>query len=304
MGKLVRSISADGSAVSMAVDSTDIVREMKRCQNTSATASAALGRLLTAAALIGATEKQASDSVTLRIDGGGPIGKLIAVSDGLSNVRGYCDNPQADVPVKRPGKLDVGGLVGKNGTLSVITDMGLKEPYTGSIPLVSGEIAEDITQYFAVSQQTPTVCALGVLVDTDLSIICAGGFMVQLLPGAPERVISAIEQNIKGMSAPTSLFKKGMTPKDISLMALSGLNPNVLDESTAAFKCTCSRKKMADVLRSLGTKELEDMAKEGSAEVVCEFCKKKYMFTPEELRKLEKKSEQDEKYKGGDQTNA
>ena len=283
---IVRSISEDGSAISIAIDSTEIVREMRRMHDTSATASAAMGRLLTAAAMMGSMLKTDTDTVTLRIDGSGPIGKMIAVSDAMSNVRGYCMNPHADLPLKDSGKLDVSGVVGKEGTLTVITDLGLKEPYIGQIPLTSGEIAEDITTYYAVSQQTPTVCALGVLVDRDLSILNAGGFIIQLLPGAEEDVISQIEKNIDTIPPVTSMLKSGMTAEDISLKVLEGLNPNTLDSSSAQYKCTCSRERMTSVLKSLAQEELDRLASEGDTEIICEFCGKKYVFTPEEIKSL------------------
>ena len=283
---LVRSISEDGSAISIAVDSTEIVRAMRGYHNTSATASAALGRLLTAAALMGAMLKSEGNTVTLRIDADGPIGKMIAVTDEKSQVRGYCQNPSADAELKRAGKLDVSGVVGKNGTLTVITDLGLKEPYIGQVPLVSGEIAEDITQYYATSQQTPTACALGVLVDTDLSILSAGGYIIQLLPGTEDSVIDKIEHNLQVLPPISTMLKNGMSAEEISLKVLDGLNPTTLDHSTASYKCTCSRDRMRGVLASLPKDELKELAAEGDAEIICEFCHKKYVFTPEELLEL------------------
>ena len=286
MNNIVRSITEDGSAISIAIDSTEIVGKMRELHDTSATASAALGRLLTAAAMMGSMLKSDTDTLTLRIDSTGPIGKMIAVSDAGSNVRGYCENPHADMPKNAKNKLDVSGIVGKDGTLTVITDLGLKEPYIGQIPLTSGEIAEDITTYYAVSQQTPTVCALGVLVDKDLSIRKAGGFIIQLLPGAGEEVISTIERNISAIPAVTEMLSSGMSPEDISLRVFEGLNPNKLDQSSAQYKCTCSRERMSAVLKSLGKDELDSLAAEGDAEIVCEFCGKKYVFSPDELRSL------------------
>ena len=286
MQNIVRSISEDGSAISIAVDSTEIVRTMRRYHNTSATASAALGRLLTAAALMGAMLKSDDSSITLRIDADGPIGKMIAVTDEKSQVRGYCENPAADAEPKNKGKLDVAGVVGKNGTLTVITDLGLKEPYVGQIPLVSGEIAEDITQYYAVSQQTPTACALGVLVDKDLSILSAGGYIVQLLPGTPDSSIDIIENNLRILPPVSEMLRQGMSAEEISLKVLEGLNPNTLDDSSAVYRCTCSRERMRGVLASLPKKDREDLAKEGNTEIVCEFCQKRYVFTPEELLEL------------------
>ena len=203
---MLRGISENGGIVFYGVDSTEIVREMERLHKTSAVTTAALGRLLTAASMMGIMLKSTQDSVTLQIKGGGPAGRLLAVSDGTGNVKGYVENPVVELPPRADGHLNVGAAVGKDGTLDVIRDLGMREPYIGQVPLTSGEIAEDVTTYFAISEQIPTVCALGVLVDKDLSVRCAGGFIVQLLPGATEDEINHLEKNIKAMPSVTTML--------------------------------------------------------------------------------------------------
>lgn len=285
MAELVRGLSENGGVIFCGVDSTEIARESEHLHKTSATGSAAMGRLLTAASMMGILLKNPQDFLTLRIQGGGPAGTLIAVADGLGIVRGCITNPQADLPARADGHLDVGGLVGKDGVLTVIRDnVGMKEPYIGQIPLVSGEIAEDITRYFAVSEQIPTVCALGVLVDTDLSVKCAGGFLVQLLPGATEAEIRRLETNIASMPAVTQLLADGKTPRDMMELALAGFSPEVLDIHSVDYRCNCSRERTERMLHSLGQKELKRMcAEDPSCEVVCHFCNRRYTF---DLQKL------------------
>mgnify|MGYP002579855198 CR=1 FL=1 len=277
MPNLVRGISENGGVVFCGVDSTPLVRKMECIHKTSAVTSAALGRLLTAASMIGVMLKSPQDSVTLRIQGGGPAGLLLAVADGKGCVKGYVENPVVELPLRTDGKLDVGSAVGSTGTLSVVRDLGMKEPYVGQVPLVSGEIAEDITNYYAVSEQIPTVCALGVLVAPDLSIQCAGGYMVQLLPGATEEEISLLEQNVAAMPAITALLQAGKTPQDIMQQVMAGFKPEVLDEHTIAYQCDCSLARVERALISLGHSELERLQKEeGTVEVCCQFCDKKY----------------------------
>ena len=208
---MLRGISENGGVVFYGVDSTEIVREMERLHKTSAVTTAALGRLLTAASMMGIMLKGSKDSITLQIRGGGPAGRLMAVSDGTGNVKGYVENPVVELPLRADGHLNVGAAVGKDGTLDVIRDLGLREPYIGQVPLVSGEIAEDVTSYFAISEQVPTVCALGVLVNPDLTVKCAGGFILQLLPGATEAEIDRLEKNIQGISSITALLNEGKT---------------------------------------------------------------------------------------------
>lgn len=281
---LLRGISENGGVVFYGVDSTDIVREMERLHKTSAVTTAALGRLLTAAAMMGAMLKGGRDTVTLQVNGGGPAGRLLAVADGSGHVKGYVQHPVVELPPRADGHLDVGGAVGKDGTLDVIRDLGLREPYIGQVPLVSGEIAEDVTRYFAISEQTPTVCALGVLVNADLSVQCAGGFIVQLLPGATEEEITQLEKNIAAMPAVTALLAQGKSVRDMLDMALDGFAPDVLDTSAAVYRCDCSEERVHRMLRSLGRKEVERLRDEDPrAEVDCQFCDKVYHVDLNEL---------------------
>ena len=286
MANLIRGISENGGVVFYGVDSTAIAAEAERIHKTSAVTSAALGRLLTAAAMMGVTLKSPEDSVTLRLAGGGPAGLVLAVADGGGCVKGYVQNPVVELPLRPDGKLDVGGAVGKQGTLSVVRDLGLKEPYVGQVPLVSGEVAEDITAYYAVSEQTPTVCALGVLVNPDLSIRCAGGYMVQLLPGASEAEIDMLEKNVAAAPSVTNMLGQGMSLTEVMELVLKGFAPQLLDEYTVAYRCDCSRERVERALLSMGRKELEALAdEEKSVEVCCQFCDKKYRVEIAELLK-------------------
>lgn len=284
MGILKRAISKDASAVAMALDATDIVSEIEKIHQTSAVVTAALGRLSIAASMMGYGLKGKDDSITVKIDGDGSAGMLIAVSDGMGNVKSYVQNPVVEIPLNSVGKLDVAGAVGKNGTLTVAKDLGLKEPYCGMVPIVSGEIGEDIANYFVSSEQVPTVCGLGVLVNPDLTVKCAGGFLVQLLPFADESCISAIEKNISGIKSVTDLFMSGKAVEEIALNLLEGLEPNLLDEYEPVYKCDCSRERTQRILAGLSSDELESMAKEQEiTEVCCHFCNKKYCFTSDEI---------------------
>ncbi len=281
---MLRGISENGGIVFYGVDSTEIVREMERLHKTSAVTTAALGRLLTAASMMGIMLKSTRDSVTIQVRGGGPAGRLLAVSDGTGNVKGYVENPVVELPPREDGHLDVGTAVGRDGTLDVIRDLGMREPYIGQVPLTSGEIAEDITSYFAISEQVPTVCALGVLVDTDLSVRCAGGFIVQLLPGATEQEIDLLEQNIKAMPSVTAMLEQGKTVRDMLDMALQGFRPDILDSYHVTYRCDCSRERVESMLRSLGRKEVEKLRDEDPiAEVNCQFCDKTYKVDLNEL---------------------
>ena len=273
----LRGISENGGVVFYGIDSTEIVREMERLHKTSAVVTAALGRLLTAASMMGMMLKSTADTITLQIDGGGPAGKLLAVSDGTGNVRGCVENPVVELPLRADGHLAVGAAVGTDGTVSVIRDLGLREPYTGQVPLVSGEIAEDITSYFAVSEQIPTVCALGVLVNPDLSVRCAGGFIVQLLPGATDEEISLLEKNIGAMKNVTTLLQEGKSIHDLLDMALAGFSPEILDSAHVEYRCNCSESRVKNMLRSLGRGEVEKLCEEDPiAEVNCQFCNTTY----------------------------
>lgn len=284
MGKLYRAITADGSAFAAVIDAKDIVSEIRRIHNTSPVVTAGLGRLSVAASLMGYMLKGEDDSITLRVDGNGPAGQLVAVADSRGNVKSYVNNPAVELPLNAQGKLDVGGAVGRDGMLSVVKDLGLKEPYVGVIPLVSGEIAEDIANYYAVSEQIPTVCSLGVLIDTDLSVKSAGGFIVQLLPFADDKCIDIIDQNVAKLRPISAMLDDGITPEEIAGMLLDGLEPNELDTASPVYKCDCSRRRTEKILISLGEKELRDMAAEGKeTSVCCHFCGKEYVFTPNEL---------------------
>ena len=284
MGKIVRTISADASVVATAFDAKDVVAEIERIHKPSAVVTAALGRLSIAASLIGMGLKNKEDTVTVRMNGNGPCGTLIAVADSFGNVKSYVGNPIVEIPLNNLGKLDVKGAVGTEGTLTVIKDLGLREPYTGQIPIMSGEIAEDIAAYFAISEQIPTVCGLGVLVNPDLSVAAAGGYLIQLLPFADEKVIDIIENNIKSLPSVTEMLSSGVNVEEMALKVLDGLTPNVLDDFSAEYKCDCSKERVERALISIGRNDLKEMAAENeNTEVCCHFCDKKYSFSSEEL---------------------
>lgn len=287
MGRITRALSRDGSAMAMAISATDIVTRIEQVHQTSAVVTAATGRLAAAASMMGVLLKAEKDTLTLRLDGGGPAGVLLAVSDSQGNVKVSVTNPIVELPLNQLGKLDVRSAVGRDGTLSIIREMGLKEPYIGQVPIVSGEIAEDITNYYATSEQIPTVCGLGVLVNPDLTVQAAGGFLVQLLPFADEKVIDQLEANLKDLPPVSSMIRDGMTPQDIVMKLLDGLEPDILDEYLPVYRCNCSRERTEEMLRSLGRKELDEMIREDhGAEVCCHFCEKKYRFNESELAAL------------------
>lgn len=287
MGKIVRYITTDGSAFIIATDSTDMVYEMEQIHKTSATVTAALGRLITGTSMMGDMLKSKDDTITVRIDANGECGDLIAVSDYNGNARAYVQNPVVELPLKPNGKLDVSGAVGTQGQLYVIKDIGLKEPYIGQVPIISGEIAEDLTNYFAQSEQTPSVCALGVLVNPDLTVKKAGGYIIQLLPGCPDEVIDKIENNVNNIKSVTSMLDDGMSVDEIAKQAMQGIEIEKLDESVAVYKCNCSRQRIENALISLGEKELNEMSKDSkNTDVKCHFCNKEYSFTPQEIKAL------------------
>ena len=289
MSELVRMISSDGTLTVIAVDTTDIINRMEQIHQTSAVTSAALGRLLTAASMMGAVLKGKDNSITLRFNGGGPAGSVIAVSDSEGNVRGYVANPVVEIPLNSKGKLDVAGAVGKDGTLTVMKDLGMNEPYIGQVPIVSGEIAEDITSYFATSEQLPSVCALGVLVNPDLSIRAAGGFIIQLLPTAMDDTIDKVEECIQNIEPVTQMLTSGMSPEDICRHVLDGFDLEILDTSSPEYRCTCSKERVSKALISIGREGLLEMAQEKVTEVSCHFCEKKYVFSSEEILKFAEK---------------
>lgn len=276
---------------------TDLVQEIRNIHQSSATGSAAMGRLATMASLMGANLKSEGDTVTLKTDGDGLGGKLIAVSDSSGNVRVTASNPQADPPSKYAGKLDVASFVGKNGEIAIVRDFGLKEPYTGISKIVSGEIAEDFANYFYYSEQTPTVISLGVLVDTDLSIKAAGGLFIQLMPDATDETISKLEEIIGDLPPISTIIDDGLSPDDILVKYFSQLNPETVSNSEVRYQCNCSKERIESALISLGRKELKAIVEEdGKAQVVCDFCRKEYNFNKEDLEDLIKKSYQNNNY--------
>ena len=286
MGKLARCISIDGTIIAMAIDSTDMINRAQEIHETSAVCSAARGRLMTAASLMGSSLKGKDDSVTLRLNGGGPIGSVIAVSDSEGNVRGYVTQPVVEIPLNKKGKLDVAGAVGTDGFLTVIKDLGMKEPYVGQSPIISGEIAEDVTAYYSTSEQTPTVCALGVLVNPDLTVRAAGGLIIQLLPTALDDTIDKVEKCIETLEPISTLIDRGMTPEEICRHALHLFELDILDTAAPTYKCYCSKYRVEGALISTGIEELEDMMKDEKTEVSCQFCDKKYVFTPDDIKDL------------------
>jgi molecular chaperone Hsp33 len=283
---LVKALAHDGQIRAYAVRSTQIVSEAQRRHQTWRTASAALGRSLTAGVMMGAMLK-GEDKLTIKIDGGGPIGVILVDSNAKGDVRGYVSNPQVDFEANEHGKLDVRRAVGTEGTLSVVKDTGLRDFFSGLVPIVSGELGEDFTYYFATSEQVPSSVGVGVLVNPDDTILAAGGFIFQLMPGIKEETITKVEERLKTISPISKLIKQGLTPEEI-LEELFGKNQvNVLETMPVQFKCVCSKNRFADAIVGLGTGEIEAMITEdGQAEAHCHFCNEKYLFTREELEEL------------------
>ena len=291
MGKIIRCLTTDGAVMAMALDATDIVARAEEIHHPSAVVTAGLGRLLTAASMMGVMLKGRDDSVTLKINGGGPSGVVMAVADSEGNVRGYATQPIVEIPLKPNGKLDVSGALGTDGFLYVLRDTGGKEPYIGCVPLVTGEIAEDLTAYYAQSEQTPTVCALGVLVNPDLTVKAAGGLLLQLLPFCPESVIDRIEKNIAALPPMTVMLSEGLTPEEIVRKALDGFEVDILDEYEPTYRCNCSRDRVEHALSTLKADELLSLPNEtGVVETTCQFCDAVYTFTKEDLQELLKKN--------------
>ena len=271
-------MTKDGSAVAMVIDSTDIVNEAIKYHNTSPTATAALGRTLTAASLMGSRLKNKDDQVTLTFKGDGPAGIIMAVADYYGNVKGYIENPAVDLPLKPNGKLDVSGAVGA-GYMSVVRDVGLKEPVTGILEIVSGEIAEDVASYYANSEQTPTLLSLGVLVDRDLSCAGAGGVLVQLLPHADDGIVKILENNVVNVTGISSLIAGGQSCEQLLDRVLDGIGYDLFDETKVGYVCDCSRERMLRAVLSLGQKELQKIfSEQETIEVCCRFCYKKFSF--------------------------
>ena len=293
MAKLIRCITSEGAIMVSAIDSTDIIAKAEEIHKTSAVITAALGRLLTAGAMMGNMLKGEKNSISLKIDGGGPSGAITVSADSVGNVRGYAVNPVVEIPLKPNGKLDVSGAVGVNGNLFVTKDLGLKEPYNGFVPIVSGEIAEDITSYYATSEQIPTVCALGVLVNTDLTVKKAGGYILQLLPFTEDAIIDKLEENLKTVRPVTELLESGWDIEDIVRDVLKGFEVEVIYEEHPEYKCKCSREKIKGILMGLSSDDLTEMAEDKKGtEVKCHFCGSNYVFTPEDIEKIKKEKNQ------------
>ena len=285
--QLIRAISRDGLIKVSAVSTRELTERARQIHKTLPVATAALGRLLAGASMMGNALKEEAASLTLQVKGGGPLGALLAVSDHEGNVRGTVEHPAVDLPLREDGKLDVGAAVGNQGTLSVIRDLRMKEPYVGSIGLLWGEIAEDIALYFVESEQIPTACGLGVLVDRDQSVLAAGGYLLQLLPGADDEAAAGLEASLRAAGAVTELLKTDPDPESLLRRALPGLELKILEKRPIAYRCDCSRERMERALLSLGRAELEAMiAEQGGAELTCRFCDHIQRFTKEDLEAL------------------
>ena len=286
MDKIIRATAGDGFIKMAVITARDTVQRAREIHGCSPTAAAALGRTLCAASMLGEMMKEERGTLTIRINGGGPVGRIVAVSDSAGYVRGYVTNPAVDLPLRADGKLDVGGAVGRDGMLTVSRDIGLKEPYIGSTELVSGEIAEDLTAYLLESEQVPSACALGVLVDTGRSVKAAGGFIVQLMPGAPEELITKLEDNIFMMDQLTTILDEDGADAIIP-QVMRGLEPETVLRHPMAYRCACSRARVEQALRQCGVQELQDMIADGkNTQVHCQFCDAEYVFTPAELQTL------------------
>ena len=283
MDEIIKAISGDGFVSVSVITSRELTECARVIHDASPVVTAALGRTLAAASIIGSSLKKEDASLTVRINGGGPAGTIIAVSDHMGNVRGYVQNPQIELPLNGIGKLDVGGAVGTDGMLSVIRDFGEKEPYSGATMLVSGEIAEDFAAYFAESEQIPSACALGVLVDTDRSVLAAGGYLIQLLPGAPDGVIDAVEKNVAATGAVTEVLNGGNAEK-LLYSVMSGFSPRILERFNVEYRCSCSRERVLSAISSLSGSDISELREDGkTVEVTCQFCDAVYHFSPEEI---------------------
>ena len=285
--QLVRAISKDGFVKAVAVSTRDLTERARQIHHTTPVATAALGRTLAAASMLGNALKGDGASVTLQIKGDGPLGTILAVSDNEGNVRGKVDDPTVDLPLRPDGKLDVGAAVGHEGMLTVIRDLNMKDPYVGSVSLLGGEIAEDLAAYFVESEQIPTACGLGVLVDRDRSVLTAGGYLIQLLPGAGEEIVSRVERGIMAAGSVTALLKADSDPESLLRRVMPDFELEILEKSPVEYRCYCSRERMEKALISLGPEEMRSLIDEqGSAEMTCRFCDSVQKFTREDLEGL------------------
>ena len=285
--RIVRAISTDGMVQAAAICSRDLTERARQIHKTRPVATAALGRTLAAASMMGNALKSDGASLTLQFKGGGPLGTVLAVSDNEGNVRGYVTNPHVDIPLRKDGKLDVGTAVGHEGTLTVIKDLHMKEPYVGTIDLLGGEIAEDVAGYFVESEQIPTACALGVLVDRDQSVKAAGGYLIQLMPGAAEDTIAKVEGGIMAAGAVSAILEKNDDPEAMLRTVMSDFDLKILETCPVEYRCYCSRERVERALISLGRTELEQMLSEqGGCQLTCQFCDAVYEFTAEDIQRL------------------
>ena len=285
--RIVRAISTDGMVQAAAICSRDLTERARQIHKTLPVATAALGRTLAAASMMGNALKSDGASLTLQFKGGGPLGTVLAVSDNEGNVRGYVTNPHVDIPLRKDGKLDVGTAVGHEGTLTVIKDLHMKEPYVGTIDLLGGEIAEDVAGYFVESGQIPTACALGVLVDRDQSVKAAGGYLIQLMPGAAEDTIAKVEGGIMAAGAVSAILEKNDDPEAMLRTVMSDFDLKILETCPVEYRCYCSRERVERALISLGRTELEQMLSEqGGCQLTCQFCDAVYEFTAEDIQRL------------------
>ena len=285
--RIVRAISTDGMVQAAAICSRDLTERARQIHKTLPVATAALGRTLAAASMMGNALKSDGASLTLQFKGGGPLSTVLAVSDNEGNVRGYVTNPHVDIPLRKDGKLDVGTAVGHEGTLTVIKDLHMKEPYVGTIDLLGGEIAEDVAGYFVESEQIPTACALGVLVDRDQSVKAAGGYLIQLMPGAAEDTIAKVEGGIMAAGAVSAILEKNDDPEAMLRTVMSDFDLKILETCPVEYRCYCSRERVERALISLGRTELEQMLSEqGGCQLTCQFCDAVYEFTAEDIQRL------------------
>ena len=284
---IIRAMTTDGWVKAVAIDGKALVERARQIHDTTPTATAALGRTLCAASMLGNMQKTENGSITLQFKGGGPLGTVLAVSDWQGNVRGYVQNPHITLLEKYAGKLDVGAAVGTDGMLTVIRDLQMKDPYVGSVQLVSGEIGDDVTAYLVQSEQTPSACALGVLVDRDCTVKVAGGYILQLLPGAPDDVIDRLEIGIQNAGAVTAMLDKGLTPRQMLETVMEGMELEFFEEMPVSYRCYCTRERVESTLISLGKKELAEIVEEGKdIQVECQFCDTEYKFTPAQIREI------------------